>query len=757
MIIKSFSKPVFITILLILLLTTSVITTQTTAQNPYGNILTVDIDGEGDYTSIQSAINNATNGDTIKIKNGVYTENNIIVNKKIIIEGENQDKTIIDCSDESGFTIDTCCVEIKNLEIMNSEDYSIYILPNNNKCEITDVKIINAKNVGIWIQGPDAEIEDCVIQGLGEGVGIKIRDSETIIDQTTVYSFDTGLMLLINSDNHIIRDSIFYDNEKAIDIRINSDGNTVTNCDISYNTNGIYIWQNSKNNRVYLNNLWKNTVNAYSENQNFWDNGTLGNYWDDYESEESQDGKIGVNPYIINSNNQDNKPLLEPVYSTVLRKPVNVRKTSLLNDATPSFTWLPSLYSKDIKGYIVKIDNNQEIFIGNKTNWTLPNSVNNGLHTFYVKAQAVDDATSKYATVTFLIDTTTNDSDNDGWTDDEEEKYGTDPYDSDNYPLDTDDDSIPDSVDEDDDNDGYSDEMEESYGSFSKNSKSTPLDTDDDGIPNNDSLDGKFVGDLDDDNDGLNDIKEEKIGSNPINPSDAKKIYIKGKEYFLVDLNENNFYDILFNPENEKTYAVQKQNKNYLIDLNSDESWDYIYNTEIDEIEVYKEKTEYNILIIFGIITTTLTVLSVRYYLIYKKTNKPLKKQKKKTEKKVTVDNIDFQEKRLETVDVTKNLLYDMQKTVSKYVEQLDQIEKEIKKSEQKNNDKKNLISVKKVDKEKEIWKKELKKDSKINIETKVDSIIFEKMIDKKIDVSTMDVDNAVDTLLSKHFNNFKK
>jgi hypothetical protein len=98
-----------------------------------------------------------------------------------------------------------------------------------------------------------------------------------------------------------------------------------------------------------------------------------------------------------------------------------------------------------------------------------------------------------------------------------------------------------------------------------------------------------------------------------------------------------------------------------------------------------------------------------------------------------------------------------MQKTVGRYVEQLDEIEKQIKKSETNIDEEKNLISVKQKTKNEKLWKQNLENDSNENIETKVDSIIFEKMMDKKTDVSKMDVTDAVDTLLSKHFNTFKK
>ena len=87
----------------------------------------------------------------------------------------------------------------------------------------------------------------------------------------------------------------------------------------------------------------------------------------------------------------------------------------------------------------------------------------------------------------------------------------------------------------DSDSDGYTDDMELSYGTNPQEKNSFPLDTDKDGIPDDNSPDGKYIGDSDDDNDGLSDIIEIQLGSNPKNESDVAKISINGTEYYLVD------------------------------------------------------------------------------------------------------------------------------------------------------------------------------------------------------------------------------
>jgi nitrous oxidase accessory protein NosD len=67
-------------------------------------------------------------------------------------------------------------------------------------------------------------------------------------------------------------------------------------------------------NEFYLNNFKNNTLDIEQwGNATTWDNGNIGNYWDKYIGIDNNDDGIGDTPYIINENNQDNYPLMEPV------------------------------------------------------------------------------------------------------------------------------------------------------------------------------------------------------------------------------------------------------------------------------------------------------------------------------------------------------------------------------------------------------------------------------------------------------------
>jgi nitrous oxidase accessory protein NosD len=80
-------------------------------------------------------------------------------------------------------------------------------------------------------------------------------------------------------------------------------------------------------NTVFGNMFINNTKQVSQEERNFnypdttrmgtdivsWDNSTIGNYWDVYSGLDDNDDGIGDTPYIIDENNKDNYPLMNPV------------------------------------------------------------------------------------------------------------------------------------------------------------------------------------------------------------------------------------------------------------------------------------------------------------------------------------------------------------------------------------------------------------------------------------------------------------
>jgi nitrous oxidase accessory protein NosD len=69
-----------------------------------------------------------------------------------------------------------------------------------------------------------------------------------------------------------------------------------------------------------MNNFDNINPNVFGVGSNFWDNGTVGNYWSNYTQKypnvrEVGSSGIGDIPYVIGTNNTDFHPLITPVSS----------------------------------------------------------------------------------------------------------------------------------------------------------------------------------------------------------------------------------------------------------------------------------------------------------------------------------------------------------------------------------------------------------------------------------------------------------
>jgi len=135
----------------------NVITEERSLSIVSGNTLYVGGSGEGNYTNIQDAIDDALDGDTVFVYNGIYNENLRIV-KDINLFGEDMEKTIIDGGEDtcvkiggyinfSGFTIQNSDTGLMNLNLPPPDDnYRLIVFRNiikNNKIGISIVGYLN--------------------------------------------------------------------------------------------------------------------------------------------------------------------------------------------------------------------------------------------------------------------------------------------------------------------------------------------------------------------------------------------------------------------------------------------------------------------------------------------------------------------------------------------------------------------------------------------------------------------------------------
>ncbi|MFI5383976.1 MAG: nitrous oxide reductase family maturation protein NosD, partial [Methanosarcina thermophila] len=304
--------------------------------------------GEGNYTSIQEAINNAQNGDTILVSPGVYREN-VNVNKEISIisstdlSGDMMNRTYVigAIPAEDVFTIRSNNVTISGFYIAGGPsgmdmDREVGIslegvqncLISNNTLILNDIGIglsnshfnhldnnlIGFGASGIYLtQSNENELSNNVATINNHGIHIDNSTNNTLMGNT-VESNEIGI-LLSTSRMNTLENNFVLRNDNGIVLDNTAESNFLTNNSIYMNGIGIYS-SGSSGNTIYLNDFF-NFFNAEDEGTNTWNSSSAGNTWNDYNGTDADGNGIGDTPYVVNetTGNIDYMPLVENVSS----------------------------------------------------------------------------------------------------------------------------------------------------------------------------------------------------------------------------------------------------------------------------------------------------------------------------------------------------------------------------------------------------------------------------------------------------------
>jgi len=149
--------------------------------------------------------------------------------------------------------------------------------------------------IGIGI-GPSVNITIAMNDVIGSTWGIMIQNlnHSIILNNNISQSGDFGIYLAGYSMSESINNTISQ--------------NTIMNT----NETGLGLNNLTKDNLIFDNEFIDNSLNAQDNGTfNLWDNGSIGNYWDDYAGVDANDDGIGDTPYIIlgTAGSQDNLPI----------------------------------------------------------------------------------------------------------------------------------------------------------------------------------------------------------------------------------------------------------------------------------------------------------------------------------------------------------------------------------------------------------------------------------------------------------------
>jgi len=286
--------------------------------------LYVDDDGGFDFTKIQDAIDAASEGNTIIVRDGTYYEA-LIINKSIYLTGIDRETTIINNQNISqkvtvqinagscifkGFTVIGPAVSTDVIGVnINSSDNSI----SNN------IIMTAEKGIHLGEQTENNSVSNIISKNNRYGISTRKSNSNNISNNEISFNDLYGIYFSV-SDNNIISGNNISNNDKGIRIK-GSDNSLVFDNIISDNSLGVWCCCGAGNNKIYHNTFRHNTENAKDDIHNHWNNGNIGNYWDDYIEKYPDAGQIdGIwdVPYNITSPYSDDGifdryPLVNPI------------------------------------------------------------------------------------------------------------------------------------------------------------------------------------------------------------------------------------------------------------------------------------------------------------------------------------------------------------------------------------------------------------------------------------------------------------
>ena len=216
------------------------------------------------YNTIQEAINDADNDNTIEVNDGTYKEN-VDVNKDYltIISKNGAEVTFVQAvnSGDHVFDIRADYVNINGFTVTgakiwkNEEPASGIYLQEANYCTIVKNNALN-DYFGIFLKhSNNCKITNNNVSGNTSGCGIYlIYSKDNIIASNTISNKLQGIFLESSNNNNLINNTANSNTHYGICLYSSNDNKVTKNTTIGNGTVGIHSCHSSTNNIIYLNN-----------------------------------------------------------------------------------------------------------------------------------------------------------------------------------------------------------------------------------------------------------------------------------------------------------------------------------------------------------------------------------------------------------------------------------------------------------------------------------------------------------------------
>ena len=128
----------------------------------------------------------------------------------------------------------------------------------------------------------------------------------------------------------------------------------------------------------------------------------------------------------------------------------------------------------------------------------------------------------------------------------------------------------------------------------------------------------------DSDNDGIPDT----LDLQPQIPQNTRKTTIENQEFYLIDSDNDNIYEQLYNKQTNIINYLGRENGNYLLDVDNDGKWDYTYNPATNTAKTYEEYTgetiPWNLILIAICVIIAIIIIAIVFSRKKEKTMTPI-------------------------------------------------------------------------------------------------------------------------------------
>jgi len=210
---------------------------------------------------------------------------------------------------------------IRDCKFKGSYSYGGIQLFNTSFGSITNNMMYPSTGALVWLLNASYNVVYDNNASAGYYYGILIEGSSGyakmnhVYDNLVINNYQVGIQLMsAGCILNRIEGNTVYNSDVGIQIGSSTKNNTIVGNRIGNNTiRGISVLSASESNNIYSNCFFNNTLHALDDGiNNKWDDGSKGNYWDNYTGLDANNDGIGDIPYNITgiAGSQDNYPLM---------------------------------------------------------------------------------------------------------------------------------------------------------------------------------------------------------------------------------------------------------------------------------------------------------------------------------------------------------------------------------------------------------------------------------------------------------------